>query len=55
VEHIGEELREKNFANKAFRSLDGVEDTLCLGLNGLAGNPEKLRWLTNSFQLIITS
>ena len=47
AEHIWEELREKNFANKAFESLDEVEDNLCLGLNGLASNPEKLRSMTN--------
>jgi hypothetical protein len=46
-EHIWEELREKNFANKACRDLDEVEDHLCQGLNGLASNPEKLRSMTN--------
>ncbi len=46
-EHIWEELREKNFANKACRDLDEVEDTLCQGLNDLAKNPEKLRSMTN--------
>ena len=34
-EHIWEELREKNFANKVFRDLDGVGDALCQGLNNL--------------------
>ena len=46
-EHIWEELREKNFANKAFRDLDEVEDNLCQGLNDLAKDPEKLRSMTN--------
>jgi hypothetical protein len=54
AEHIWEELREKNFANKAFESLDEVEDNLCLGLNGLASNPEKLRSMTNFPYLNIT-
>jgi hypothetical protein len=53
-EHIWEELREKNFANKAFRDLDGVEETLCQGLNDLAGDPEKLRSMTNFPYLDIT-
>lgn len=46
-EHIWEELREKNFANKACRDLDEVEDNLCQGLNDLARDPEKLRSMTN--------
>ena len=45
-EHIWEELREKNFANRAFRDLDEVEDHLCRGLNDLANDPEKLRSMT---------
>ena len=53
-EHIWEELREKNFANKAFGDLDGVEDTLCRGLNDLARDPEKLRSMTNFPYLNIT-
>jgi hypothetical protein len=53
-EHIWEELREKNFANKALRDLDEVEDNLCQGLNDLARNPEKLRSMTNFPYLNIT-
>ena len=53
-EHIGEELREKNFANKAFKDLDEVEDKLCQGLNDLAKNPEGLRSMTNFPYLNIT-
>jgi hypothetical protein len=53
-EHIWEELREKHFANKACRDLDEVEDNLCRGLNDLAGNPEKLRSMTNFPYLNIT-
>jgi putative transposase len=47
AEHIWEELREKNFANKACRELDEVEGKLCRGLKDLAKNPEKLRSMTN--------
>jgi transposase len=53
-EHIWEELREKNFENRAFRDLDEVEDTLCQGLNDLANNPAKLRSMTNFPYLNIT-
>jgi len=54
AEHIWEELREKNFANQALRDLDEVEDKLCLGLNSLASNPDKLRSMTNFPYLNIT-
>jgi hypothetical protein len=47
AEHIWEELREKNFANKALRDLDEVEDKLCQGIIDLANNPEKLSSMTN--------
>jgi len=53
-EHIWEELREKNFANRAFRDLDEVEDTLWQGLNDPAQQPEKLRSMTNFPYLNIT-
>jgi hypothetical protein len=52
--HIWEELREKNFATRAFRDLDEVEDHLCRGLNDLAKDPEKLRSMTNFPYLNIT-
>lgn len=54
AEHIWEELREKNFANKAFKDLDEVEDKLCQGLNDLARNPAGLRSMTNFPYLNIT-
>ena len=54
AEHIWEELREKNFANKACRDLDEVEDNLCRGLNDLAKNPDKLRSMTNFPYLNVT-
>lgn len=47
VEHIWEELREKNFPNKAFRSLDEVEEALCEGLGAFYADPVKLRAMTN--------
>ena len=53
-EHIWEELREKNFATRAFRNLDEVEDTLGQGLNDLAKDPGKLRSMTNFPYLNIT-
>jgi hypothetical protein len=54
VEHIWEELREKNFANRAFGDLDEVEGSLCQGLNDLAIDSEKLRSMTNFPYLNIT-
>jgi hypothetical protein len=53
-EHIWEDLREKNFANRAFRDLDEGEDHLCIGLNELAKDPGKLRSMTNFPYLNIT-
>jgi len=47
VEHIWEEIREKNFYNKAMNSLDEVEDVLCEGLRDLMKNPETVRSMTN--------
>lgn len=35
VEHLWDELREKNFHNRAFDSLDALEDTLVSGLRTL--------------------
>ncbi len=47
AEHIWDEVREKEFYNKAFQTLDEVEDSICVGLNQLNGNPEKLRSMTS--------
>jgi len=47
TEHIWEELREKNLANRSFRSLRPLEHTLCEGLTHLAADPERVRSLTN--------
>ena len=40
AEHIWEEFREKNFAHRAFRDLDEVEDNLRQGLNDIAIDPK---------------
>jgi len=54
AEHIWEELREKNFANRACRDLDEVEDYICQGLNDLAKDPKNLRSMTNFPYLNVT-
>lgn len=46
VEHIWEELREKQLSNLALSSLDDVIDKVCEGLNQLEADPEHLRSLT---------
>src|SRR5208337_5630214 len=45
-EHVWDELREKEFPNRVFDSLEGVVRQLELGLPQLAGNSEGLRSLT---------
>jgi hypothetical protein len=45
-EHVWDELREKEFPNRVFDSLEGVVRQLELGLPRLAGNSEGLRSLT---------
>jgi len=47
VEHVWDEIREKQFHNKAFASMDDVEKALCDGLNNLRKNPHYVRSLTN--------
>lgn len=54
VEHIWEDLREKAMPNKAFRSLDQLEDALCCRLRELEMNPEIVRSMTNFPYLRIT-
>ena len=46
VEHIWDELREQYFHNRAFPSLDAVEETLIVGLNRLDQDPEHVRSMT---------
>lgn len=47
VEHIWEDLREKAMANKAFKSLDQVEQVLCQRLRELDSSPEAVRSMTH--------
>lgn len=54
VEHLWEELKEKNLHNKACNSLDEVEDELVVGLRELMANPEKLRSMTYYDYLQVT-
>lgn len=54
TEHVWDEIREKHFYNRAFESLDEVEETLCKGLNILDRDPDKLKSLTNFPFLNIT-
>jgi len=54
VEHIWEDLREKAMPNKAFRSLDQVEDALCRRLRELENSPEEVRSMTNFPYLRVT-
>ena len=46
VEHIWDDIREKEFSNRAFNSIDAVMDALCLGINRLSSSPEYLKSLT---------
>ena len=55
VEHIWDDLREKYFVNRAFPSLDTVEETLCKGINYLAHHPDDLKSLTNFPFLNVTA
>jgi len=55
VEHLWEELREKHFPNKAFKSLDAVEHALCNGLQELYNDPNKVRSMTNFPYLQVTN
>jgi hypothetical protein len=54
VENICEELREKYFHNRAFASLDAVEEQLLCGLSHLESHPEITRsiatcpWIINA-------
>ena len=47
VEHLWEELREKYLPNKAFTSLDAVEEALCNGLRKLHGDPDRVSSIMN--------
>jgi len=49
-----EELREKYLPNKAFKSLDAVEEALCKGLRELHGDPDRVSSMTNFPYLQVT-
>ena len=46
TEHIWEEIREKYFPNRAFPSLDAVQDRLCMALQELCHDPDCVRSMT---------
>jgi len=46
VEHVWDDIREKHFDNRIFKSLDLVENTLCDALKELIEQPERLRSMT---------
>lgn len=46
AEHIWDEVREKQFHNRVFESMDEVEARLVEGLNALRAEPERVRSLT---------
>ena len=54
VEHLWEELRENYLPNKAFNSLDAVEQALCKGLLDLHHNPARVSSMTNFPYLQVT-
>ena len=47
TEHLWDDLREKDTANRHFDALGHLETALCEGLNRLASDPERLRSMTN--------
>lgn len=55
TEHIWEEIREKHFYNRAFDSLDAVEDSLASALQSLMNVPEKVMKMTFFPYLRITT
>lgn len=54
AEHIWEDLRENAMPNKAFKSLDELQDALCVRLRQLGNNPDKVRSMTNFPYLRVT-
>lgn len=54
VEHLWEELRENYLPNKAFKSLDAVEQALCEGLRDLLHDPSRVSSMTNFPYLQVT-
>lgn len=54
IEHVWEDLREKAIPNRAFRSLDQLEEALCKRLIELENDPDKVRSMTNFPYLRVT-
>lgn len=54
VEHIWDDIREKDLHNKYFKDIKNAVDAVCNGLNRLNANPEYLKSLTNFPHLNIT-
>jgi len=54
TEHVWKEIKEKYFHNRIFKSLDHVEDTICVALKELASEPDRIRSLTNFPYMRIT-
>jgi len=54
VEHLWDELREKRFHNRAFDSLDALEDHLVEGLRQLELQPEIVQSITGWEWIIIS-
>jgi DDE superfamily endonuclease len=54
VEHLWDELREKHFHNKAFDSIEALEDQLVTGLLALEHDPDRVKsivawdWIINA-------
>lgn len=46
AEHLWDELREKNFHNRVFESLDALEDVLVEGLSNLENSPDCVKSIT---------
>lgn len=54
VEHLWEDLREKATPNKAFKSLNQLQEALCVRLRKLHDDPETLTSMTNFPYLRVT-
>ena len=54
VEHVWEHIREKASPNKAFTSLDQLQETLCQHLKKLGNSPDQVRSMTNFPYLRVT-
>jgi hypothetical protein len=47
AEHLWEDLRENETANRHCDALEQLETALCVGINRLASDPDRLRLMTN--------